>query len=397
MQKRNLTETLLLAAKSYPVVTLSGPRQSGKTTLCRATFPDKPYFNLEAPDIRQFAADDPRGFLAAIPQGAILDEIQRVPELTSYLQPLVDDDPSPGRYILTGSQQLHVRETVSQSLAGRTALLTLLPFDCAEVSTFHDIVDIDELILKGFYPRLHQMRLDPPRMYGDYFETYVQRDVRQLINIKNAGLFEKFVRLCAGRTGQLLNLHSLGNDTGISHTTAREWLTLLEAGYIVFQLPPWHANISKRLIKTPKIYFWDVGLAAFLLGLETPEQVFRDPLRGNLFENLVVAELFKQYLHHGKRPRLSFFRDSSGLEVDIIVEHGRDMFLLEIKSGQTITQDYFKGLHGLARSATDRIKGGAVLHGGAMEQIRSDWRAWPLTQTANLRAAIEDCFRAENH
>ena len=392
MQARNLATIIQREASRYPVITLTGPRQSGKTTLCKHTFPDKPYFNLEAPDIRQFATEDPRGFFAAIPQGAILDEIQRVPELTSYLQPLVDENPEPGRFILTGSQQLHVRASVSQSLAGRTAMLTLLPFDSAEISAYHNLADVDGLLLKGFYPRLHHMGLEPPRMYGDYFETYVQRDVRQLINIRNAGQFEKFIRLCAGRTGQLLNLHSLGNDAGVSHTTAREWITLLEAGYIIFQLPPWHANISKRLTKTPKLYFWDVGLAAFLLGLETLGQVARDPLRGNLFENMIIADLFKQSFHHGKRPRFSFYRDSSGLETDLVMEHGQELFLLEIKSGQTVTQDYFKGLHGVRRAVGERIKGGAVLYGGETAQNRSDWQAWPIGHLPDLLGLTEMFF-----
>jgi uncharacterized protein len=224
------------------------------------------------------------------------------------------------------------------------------------------------------------------------FETYVQRDVRQLINIRNAGQFEKFIRLCAGRTGQLLNLHSLGNDAGVSHTTAREWITLLEAGYIIFQLPPWHANISKRLTKTPKLYFWDVGLAAFLLGLESPAQVARDPLRGNLFENMVIADLFKQSFHHGKRPRFSFYRDSSGLEADLVMENGQDIFLIEIKSGQTVTQDYFKGLHGVRRAVGERIKGGAVLYGGQTAQNRSDWQAWPVGNLPHLLGHVERFF-----
>lgn len=272
MQDRTIEPVLELLVTKYPVVTITGPRQSGKTTLCRKVFPDMPYVNLESPDERQFARDDPKGFLKAHQDGAILDEIQRTPDLLSFLQPMIDEDPRPGRFIVTGSQQFNVREALSQSLAGRTGLLTLLPFDWAEMQPYMDLSNVDSLLLHGFYPRLHDIQIRPSQAMADYFETYVQRDVRQLIQIRQASLFEKFVRLCAGRTGQLLNFQNLGNETGISHTTAREWLSILEASYIIFQLPPWHANISKRLIKSPKIYFWDVGLAAYLLGLEEERQ-----------------------------------------------------------------------------------------------------------------------------
>ena len=384
MQDRTIEPVLKDLTTKYPVMTVTGPRQSGKTTLCRKVFPEMAYVNLEAPDERQFALDDPRGFLQAHRDGAILDEVQRTPDLRSYLQPMVDDDPRPGRFILTGSQQLNVREALSQSLAGRTGLLTLLPFDWAEVRPYIDLTNADSLILHGFYPRLHHMRIDPTQAMADYFDTYVQRDIRQLINIRNADLFERFVRLCAGRVGQLLNLQSLGNEAGVSHTTAREWLSLLEASYIIFHLPPWHANISKRLIKTPKIYFWDVGLAAYLLGLEEEKQVSRDPLRGSLFENLVIAEMFKHCYHHGRRPRLSFYRDSSGNEVDLVIERGRALAALEIKSGQTVAKDYFQGLHRFAKVAGDRIQGGAVVYGGRRGQARSDWEVWPFHELKRL-------------
>ncbi|MFO8032279.1 MAG: ATP-binding protein [Desulfohalobiaceae bacterium] len=376
----------------YPVLTVTGPRQSGKTTLCRKAFTAKPYVNLETPDERQFAIDDPRGFLNTYHQGAILDEIQRTPDLLSYLQPVVDEDQTPGRFILTGSQQFNVREALSQSLAGRTGILTLLPFDWNEVRSYLDVSNIDNLILSGFYPRVHHMRLNPTQAMADYFETYVQRDVRQLINIRNATLFEKFVRLCAGRVGQLLNLQNLSNDTGISHTTAREWFSILEASYIIFQLPPWHANVSKRLIKTPKIYFWDVGLAAYLLGLEEERQVRRDPLRGNLFENMVVAEIFKQYYHQGKRPRMSFYRDSTGNEVDLVLERGNDLVLIEVKSGETVNKQFFQGLNRFCKVVGDHIKGGVVVYGGNRAQPRSDWQVWPVQNLGGLSDKISAFF-----
>ncbi len=372
----------------YPVVTITGPRQSGKTTLCRKVFPEEDYVNLEAPDERQFALEDPRAFLNNLQDGAILDEIQRTPDLLSYIQPMVDEDYIPGKFILTGSQQFNIREALSQSLVGRTAVLTLLPFDWNEVGYYLDLSNPDSLILHGFYPRLHDMRINPTQAIADYFETYVQRDVRQLLQIRQATIFEKFVRLCAGRVGQLLNLQSLGNETGISHTTAREWISILEASYIIFQLPPWHANISKRLIKTPKIYFWDVGLAAYLLGLEEEKQVARDPLRGNLFENMVIAEIFKQHYRLNRRPRLCFYRDSTGNEVDLILERGNQLFLIEIKSGQTVTKMFFQGLNRFAGVAGDRIQGEIVIYGGAKHQQRTDWRVWPVKDLGKLPGTI---------
>ncbi len=232
---------------------------------------------------------------------------------------------------------------------------------------------------------------------GDYFETYVQRDVRQLLNVRNVSQFEKFVRLCAGRIGQLINFQSLGNETGISHTTVREWLSILEASYIIFKLPPWYTNTSKRLIKTPKLYFWDVGLAAYLLGLSEERQVRRDPLRGNLFENMVVAEMLKQYYHHGIRPRLYFYRDSTGNEVDLVIENGHELALIEIKSGQTVTPDYFTGLKKFAKFAGNRICGGGVVFGGSSPQKRSDWEVWPITDLGKLPEKINHFFTGDSN
>ena len=392
MQDRTIEPALELLVTKYPVVTITGPRQSGKTTLCRKVFPDMPYVNLESPDERQFARDDPKGFLKSHKDGAILDEIQRTPDLLSYLQPMIDEDPRPGRFIVTGSQQFNVREALSQSLAGRTGLLTLLPFDWSEIQPYMDLSNVDSLLLHGFYPRLHDMQIRPSQAMADYFETYVQRDVRQLIQIRQASLFEKFVRLCAGRTGQLLNFQNLGNETGISHTTAREWFSILEASYIIFQLPPWHANISKRLIKSPKMYFWDVGLAAYLLGLEEERQVSRDPLRGSLFENMVVAEVFKQYYHQGRRPRLFFYRDGSGNEVDLLLERGHDLVLIEIKSGETVTRHYFQGMNRFAKIVGDRTKGGLVVYGGSDRQARSDWEVWPVRGMEGIMNRVSHFF-----
>lgn len=384
MIPRTLEPILKQLATQYPVVTVTGPRQSGKTTLCRAVFPDKPYANLESPDVREFARSDPRGFLATYAEGAILDEIQRVPELVSYLQPLVDERSDPGRFILTGSQQLEVMSTITQSLAGRTALLKLLPLSMEELAAIETDPEIDELLLSGFYPRIHDVGLDPTRALGDYVETYVERDVRQLMTIKDLGLFEKFVRLCAGRIGQLLNLQSLGNDVGVSHTTVRTWLTLLEASYVVFLLPPWHTSITKRQIKTPKLYFHDVGLASYLLGAENKLHLNRHPLRGNLFENLVVIEALKYRYHRGKRSNLYFWRDPKGNEVDLLMESGPDVVAVEIKAGATITGDYFKGLRRFADRLGSPPKAAMLIYGGCERQKRSDVMVWRTTDVAAM-------------
>jgi predicted AAA+ superfamily ATPase len=384
MIPRTLSPVLAQLATQYPVVTVTGPRQSGKTTLCRSCFPDKPYINLESPDIREYANTDPRGFLGSYPDGAILDEIQRVPDLLSYLQPIIDATGRPGRYILTGSQQFEVMNRISQSLAGRTGLLKLLPFSIEELSASHPLPAIDTLLLTGFYPRIHDAGLNPTQALGDYFETYVERDLRQLVAVKELALFEKFVRLCAGRIGQLLNLQSLGNDVGISHTTARNWLTLLEASYIAFLLPPWHANISKRQIKSPKLYFHDVGLAAYLLGAENETHIDRHPLRGNLFENMIVVEALKYRYHRGKRSNLHFWRDARGNEIDLVIESGPDALLVEIKAGATISQDWFKTLDLLTANLPGKRVARALVYGGSERQSRSNANVWRAVDIAAM-------------
>lgn len=376
MIPRTLSPVLSQLASQYPAVTLTGPRQSGKTTLCRACFPDKPYLNLESPDVREYARSDPRGFIGNYPDGAIFDEIQRAPDLLSYLQPIIDADSRPGRFILTGSQQFEVMNQVSQSLAGRTAILKLLPLSIEELSASGPPRSADALMLNGFYPRIHAAGLNPTQALGDYFETYVDRDLRQLVAVKDLAQFEKFVRLCAGRVGQLLNLQSLGNDVGVSHTTARNWLTLLEASYVVFLLTPWHANISKRQIKSPKLFFHDVGLAAYLLGIESETHIDRHPLRGNLFENMIVADALKYRYHRGMRSNLHFWRDARGNEVDLIIENGPDVLLAEIKAGATISPDWFRPLEMLAASLPDRKVKQALVYGGAERQSRTHISVW---------------------
>lgn len=385
---RKIEPVLSRLSKEYPVVTVTGPRQSGKTTLCKKVFPEKPYVSLEALDIRQFAEEDPRSFLARYSEGAIIDEIQRVPGLVSYLQTFVDEKQRPGQFILTGSQQFEVLSNITQSLAGRTALLKLLPFSIEELKGHYAIPSVDYLLRKGFYPRIFDKKLNPTQALGDYFETYVERDLRLLVNVRDLSLFQKFVRLCAGRVGQLLNLQSLANDAGVSHTTARNWLTLLEASFIIFILQPYHRNISKRLIKSPKLYFYDVGLASYLLGLENELQVSRDPLRGNLFENMAVAELLKYRYHQGKKNNLSFYRDSSGNEVDVLLEFGSDLFPIEIKAGATITKDYFRGLKHFTNLHKSLPMGSGLIYGGNEIQQRSEIRICPILRTAELLSEV---------
>jgi predicted AAA+ superfamily ATPase len=345
MIKRTIQKELLQCAEEYPAVTIFGPRQSGKTTLARLTFPDHKYYSLEDPDHRKQASEDPRGVIDEFDGGVVFDEIQRVPELLSYLQGVIDEKPDPGRFILTGSHQPRIQQTVSQSLAGRTAILELLPFSMEELSQYAADYSLPyELIFKGFYPRLHENKLRPSRFYSSYFATYVERDIRELIHLKDLERFDEFMRLLAGRTGQLMNYNSLAADVGVSSVTIKDWISVLKASYIIFELQPFHRNIRKRLVKMPKIYFTDVGLASWLLGIETPQQLTRDPLRGNLYENMLIIETLKQIQNRGKTPNLYFYRDSNGNEVDLVIMERNSCTAIEIKSAKTFHPDFAKGL-----------------------------------------------------
>ena len=364
MITRDITEELAQSAAEYPVVTILGPRQSGKTTLTRMTFPDKPYFSLEDPDVRMAAEADPRGFLAQMENGGVLDEVQRLPALLSYVQGMVDKTRKRGRFILTGSHQPQLHEAISQSLAGRTAMLTLWPFSLHELHRYDSEWNPFDLIHRGFFPRLHEEGLEPRRFFNGYFQTYVERDVRALIQLRDLSLFQKFLTLLAGRVGQVVNLASLGNDVGASGTTIRNWLSVLKASYIVFELLPFFENVGKRVIKSPKIFFTDVGLAAFLLGIHTAEQASRDPLRGNLYENLVIAEIIKSAHNQGIRPEVYFFRDSHGNEVDLLIREKGVLTPVEIKSAATFSTDFVKQLERFQTLKIKRVKAGAVLYNG---------------------------------
>ena len=396
MIEREIAGRLTRLFEQYPFVTVTGPRQSGKTTLCRAAFPDLTYANLEAPDQREFAEWDPRGFLAQLGEGAIIDEIQHVPELLSYLQVLADERRRTSLFVLTGSEQFQLSSAISQSLAGRTALLRLLPFSLRERQRIGASLAIDEMLYSGFYPRILDQRLEPRQALGDYFETYVERDVRRMCEIRNLPSFRRFVRLCAGRVGQLLNLSALGSDAGVSHTTARKWLTVLEASYIVFQLPPYHANIRKRLIKSPKLYFYDVGLASYLIGIEHADQIVTHPLRGALFENLVVAEALKYRFNRGRQSNLSFFRDSRGLECDLFSETAHGIGALEIKSGATVASDYFTSLNRVAALIPD-ITTKTVIYGGDTRQSRTDAEAVPVADLCEVLDRFRTSARRQRH
>ena len=375
---RNAESRLQHFASGYLVVVVTGPRQSGKSTLVRHAFPDHRYVSLEDLDKREFAETDPRGFLNQFNGGAILDEAQRCPALFSYLQTRVDERQQPGEFILTGSQQFGLLSGITQSLAGRAALLTLLPMTYGELQRSGKIgKNLDKILFDGAYPPIFDRGLEPHPWHGNYVRTYLERDVRQLIKVQDLGTFQRFLKLCAGRTGQLLNLSSLANDCGITHNTAKAWISVLEASYIVHLLPPHHQNFNKRLVKTPKLYFLDTGLATWLLGIQNNEQLTTHVQRGALFETWVIGELLKARYNVGETSNLYFWRDRSGHEVDLLIDHGTHLSPLEIKTGQTINQDYFKGLNFWRKLAGETSGQAWLVYGGDTRQSRSDVTVLP--------------------
>ncbi len=372
MIKRAISKKILQWSKQYPIVTITGPRQSGKSTLCKMLFPKKDYVSLEDIDERSFAFRDPRGFLDRFKKGAVIDEVQRAPELFSYIQTIVDRHNKDGFFILTGSHQFELMESISQSLAGRTALARLLPFSFTEAYRQKNrFPNLDRLMFTGFYPRIFDKKLDPTEAMSFYVNTYIERDVRKLVNVKDISKFETFVKLCAGRTGQILNLSNLGNDCGIDQTTVKRWISTLEASYIIKLLRPFHKNFNKRLIKSPKLYFLDTGLASYLLGIHNESQMQTHPLRGALFESYVISEILKIRYNAGKVDNLYYFRDNVGNEVDLVMDHGAHVNQIEIKSGQTINKDFFKGLNYFSK-LNKNIDKSYIIYSGTQNHIERD-------------------------
>jgi uncharacterized protein len=405
MIPRHLTPKLLESVQKYPVVSLTGPRQSGKTTLVRTVLKDYAYRSLESPDHRAFALEDPRGFLGQFAGNVILDEVQRAPDLFSYIQTLVDAEDHPGRFILTGSHNFLLMEKISQSLAGRTAVLHLLPFSEAELlgrppmpiekigqisqpaaGASGDAVEekppnVFEMLLRGFYPRIHDKNLDSQEWLGNYCQTYLERDVREIVEVGNLETFSRFLRLCAGRSGQLLNVASLASDAGISHPTARRWLSILEASFIVYLLRPHHVNFSKRLVKSPKLYFFDSGLLCYLLHIRSAEELRIHSARGAVFETWAITEILKNYYHRGQQPEVNFWRNSLGEEIDLIVGCGPSSVPVEIKSGETVADDFFRTLDFWRKQPGQENAATALVYAGQDTYLRNNtavysWRDW---------------------
>jgi hypothetical protein len=385
MIPRDAEPTLHTLLRGFPIVTLAGPRQSGKKTLARAVLADRPYRSLEDPDVRHLAQEDPRGFLGDLGEGAVLDEVQRAPDLLSYLQTQVDRDGRMGRFLLTGSQQFGLLSGVTQSLAGRSAFVELLPFTVSELARAASRPDwLDDLLFHGGYPALYDRALSPALWFPAYVTAYVERDVRQSLKVQDLETFQRFVRLCAGRSGQVVNLSALATDCGVTHNTAKAWLSVLEASYLLFLLRPHHANFNKRLIKAPKLYFYDCGLLCWLLGIREAEQLAAHPLRGSVFETFVVSELVKWRLNRGVPADLWFWRDSSGQEIDVVAELGPWLMPIEIKSGQTLNPDYFRGLQRWMALAGDRAREPTLVFGGESATRHQGIRVLPWGRVSEV-------------
>ena len=373
MIKREITKELLVQLQEYPIVTVLGPRQSGKTTLVRNVLPEYDYVSLEDPDNRELAIEDPKAFLKRYQGKTIFDEIQRTPNLLSYLQGIVDNENINGRFVLTGSHQLELRAAVSQSLAGRTGILHLLPLSIAELkSASIEFDDFESYVVHGFLPRIYDQNQRPSRAYSNYYQTYIERDVRSIINVGDLDTFGRFIRLCAGRTGQLINFSSLAADCGISNMTAKRWLSVLQASFIIAQVRPHYENFSKRLIKSPKLYFLDTGLLSFLLGIRSTEELRYHSLRGSIFESYVFSELYKLFLNQGQIPDIYFWQDISRHEVDFIIDRGSKVLPIEVKSGETLVSDSFKGLKYFKELSNTKSERPVLIYGGNDNYIRND-------------------------
>ena len=387
MIEREIASKLKHLAATFPVVTIEGPRQSGKTTLAKMVFPEYAYANLEDGATRRLAERDPQSFFDKFPSPAIIDEIQRVPDLLSAIQSEVDRRGGNGLFVLTGSHQPRLREGVSQSLAGRTALLTLLPFSIRELASAGIALDRDDYMFRGFLPAVYDRNQDPNDAYEAYYRTYVEKDVRQLINVSHQSEFELFIRLLAGRVGQIVNLEAMSGEVGVSATTLKEWLSVLEASFVVFRLQPYYNNFGKRFVKSPKIYFTDVGLAVHLLDISNPAQVARDPLIGGLFENLVVIEALKARLNKGARAGLYYLRGKSGSEIDLVVEESRRIHGVEIKSSKTPDDSFAENMNKFIKSVAS-LESRSVIYSGDDWPISGGGRFVNFKDTARLIDAM---------
>jgi predicted AAA+ superfamily ATPase len=368
MIKRDAEAELIALSRQFRAVAVTGPRQSGKTTLVRKVFDQKPYVSLENPDTRRYAQEDPRGFLGDFPEGAILDEIQRAPAIFSYLQQILDEASNPGLFILTGSNNFLLQENISQSLAGRVGYLFLLPLSLNEIKQLE--MQSNQLLIKGGYPYLFNKEVSIGKFYANYISTYVERDLRLLKNITNLYAFERFLHLCAGRVGQLLNMNNLATEVGVDVKTIASWIGVLETSFVAFRLQPYYKNYNKRIVKTPKFYFYDTGLATSLLGISEPEELALSPFRGGLFENLVVVEFLKHHFNNGINNKLWFWRNNTGNEIDLLVDNGLKQIPIEIKSGKTISEDFFKGLKYWEKLTGE--KEAYLVYDGTEKQSRSD-------------------------
>jgi len=375
---RQLTTAIRRQVEKYPILAVTGPRQSGKTTLLKHLFPEYQYVSLENTDLRSFATEDPVGFLTTYDGQTIFDEVQRAPELFPYLQTKVDKQSIMGQYILSGSQNFHLLERITQSLAGRVALFKLLPFDIQELKSSDLLAENWETMLfRGFYPAIYDRGIEPPVFYANYLQTYIDRDVSQLTKVQDLRRFRNFVSLCAARTGQLLNISALANAAGISQPTAKSWLTILERSFIIFLLPPYFENFSKRVVKSPKLYFFDPGLAAFLLGLRTLEDLTDRTLAGALFETLIISNIIKQNHHTYQLREYWFWRDAAGHEIDLLTQRGDSFDIFEVKAARTLKPRLFKGLHDFAKIAEGRVKSQTLIYGGADTQHRTEVKVLP--------------------
>jgi len=386
MISRSIQSTVEQLACSFPAITITGPRQSGKSTLCRMVFAEHPYANLEQADIRRFASSDPRGFLGQYPDGAVIDEIQRCPDLLGYLQVIIDENPAPGRWILTGSQNLLLLESVSQSLAGRVGVLHLLPLGREEVLRFGAPPDsLDQQMLTGGYPAIYDRNIPPEQWYASYVSTYVERDVRTITNVGDMLAFQRFIELCAGRTGQLLNMASLAGDAGISQPTVKSWISVLETSFLTFRLSPYHANLRKRLVKMPKLHFYDTGLVCWLLGIRTARELRNHPLRGSILETWVVSEIIKRRMHQGVNRPCFYFRDQRGREADMVIDRHDRLQVVEVKAGQTVTDDVLRIASKASRLlSADRSVESFLVYGGQSSQQRTDVTVLPWSDLGGV-------------